>query len=72
MALHSGVCTERDGDYFGPTVNRVARLEAIGHGGQVLLSSATVAIVDGLLREQASKRTTDTADRPAPAVRPER
>ena len=45
MALHSGVCTERDGDYFGPTVNRVARLEAIGHGGQVLLSGATVALL---------------------------
>ena len=25
MALHSGACVERDGDYFGPVVNRVAR-----------------------------------------------
>src|SRR5579872_1067463 len=25
MALHSGKCEERHGDYFGPTVNRVAR-----------------------------------------------
>lgn len=40
MALHSGTCEERDGDYFGPAVNRVARLLAIGHGGQVLLSRA--------------------------------
>jgi predicted ATPase/class 3 adenylate cyclase len=40
MALHVGVSDERDGDYFGPTLNRVARLLAIGHGGQVLLSSA--------------------------------
>jgi predicted ATPase/class 3 adenylate cyclase len=45
MALHSGECTERDNDYFGPTVNRTARLEAIGHGGQLLLSGATA---DGL------------------------
>ncbi|HET7814815.1 MAG TPA: adenylate/guanylate cyclase domain-containing protein, partial [Candidatus Baltobacteraceae bacterium] len=37
MALHTGAADERDGDYFGGTVNRVARLLAIGHGGQVLV-----------------------------------
>ena len=26
MALHSGVCVERDGDYIGPVVNRLALL----------------------------------------------
>ena len=41
MALHSGECQERHGDYFGPTVNRTARLEAVAHGGQVLLSEST-------------------------------
>jgi hypothetical protein len=41
MALHTGAYVERDGDYFGPTVNRVARLEATAHGGQVLLSETT-------------------------------
>lgn len=41
MALHSGVAQERNADYFGPCVNRVARLVSIGHGGQVLLSDAT-------------------------------
>ena len=40
MAVHTGECTRRDADYFGPTVNRVARLLAIGHGGQVLVSNA--------------------------------
>src|SRR5579864_7218039 len=30
-ALHTGYADERDGDYFGPTVNRVARLLAVGH-----------------------------------------
>src|SRR5262245_18535254 len=38
MALHTGIAQLREGDYFGPTLNRVARLLAIGHGGQVLLS----------------------------------
>ncbi len=38
MAIHAGHADERNGDYFGPTVNRVARLLAIAHGEQVLLS----------------------------------
>jgi predicted ATPase/class 3 adenylate cyclase len=40
-ALHTGFADERDGDYFGPALNRVARLLAIGHGGQILLSGVT-------------------------------
>ena len=40
MALHSGACVERDGDYFGSVVNRVAGLLAVAHGGQVLVSGA--------------------------------
>jgi class 3 adenylate cyclase len=40
MALHAGTADERDGDYFGPVLNRVARLLAAGHGGQVLASLA--------------------------------
>jgi predicted ATPase/class 3 adenylate cyclase len=38
MGIHSGEVEERDGDYFGPTLNRTARLMATGHGGQVLVS----------------------------------
>ena len=41
MALHSGAVEVRDGDYFGPPLNRTARLLAAGHGGQMLLSEAT-------------------------------
>src|SRR5690242_18208370 len=40
MALHTGVADQRDGDYFGQPLNRVARLLAVGHGGQVLVSEA--------------------------------
>jgi predicted ATPase/class 3 adenylate cyclase/DNA-binding CsgD family transcriptional regulator len=45
MALHSGACAERDGDYVGPVANRTARLLDIGHGGQVLVTAATYALL---------------------------
>jgi class 3 adenylate cyclase len=32
IVLHTGVAEERDGDYFGPPLNRTARLLAVGHG----------------------------------------
>jgi len=55
-AIHVGTTDERDGDYFGPTVNRVARLLAIAFGGQVLLSGATADLVQGDLPPNASLR----------------
>jgi len=44
-SLHTGTGDLRDGDYYGPTVNRAARLRAIAHGGQTLLSDATYQLV---------------------------
>lgn len=48
MALHAGETDERGGDYFGPAVNRTARLLSAGHGGQILLSrvAADLALHD--------------------------
>jgi class 3 adenylate cyclase len=40
MALHTSVVEPRDDDYFGPALNRVARLLDMGNGGQTLLSRA--------------------------------
>jgi predicted ATPase len=41
MALHTGEADLRDGDYYGSTVNRCARLRGLAHGGQILLSAST-------------------------------
>jgi class 3 adenylate cyclase len=56
MAIHTGHTDERDGDYFGPAVNRVARLLAIGHGGQVLVSGASADLSQGELPPRAALR----------------
>jgi len=56
MGLHTGVCEERDNDYFGPVVNRAARLEAVAHGGQVLISGATAELLSESLPEGVTLR----------------
>src|SRR5918993_1737821 len=65
MALHTGAVEEQGGDYFGPALNRVARLLSAGHGGQTLLSLASQELVrDSLpagssLRDLGEKRLKD-------------
>jgi len=54
IGIHTGEAELRDGDYYGSAVNRCARLRGIGHGGQILLSEATAALV----REAAPPDTT--------------
>src|SRR5215472_12294132 len=54
MALHTGTAQSRDDDYFGPTLNRVARILSTGYGGQILLSVATVELIRDALPEDAS------------------
>jgi LuxR family maltose regulon positive regulatory protein len=56
MALHTGAAELRDDDYFGPPLNRVARILALGHGGQTLLSHATHDLVADDLPSQTSLR----------------
>ncbi len=56
MGLHTGTAEERDGDYFGASLNRVARLLAAGHGGQVLLSRSTYELVRDTLPDGVTLR----------------
>jgi class 3 adenylate cyclase len=44
MAIHAGHAEMRAGDYFGPPLNRVARLLATSHGEQIVVSRAAAEL----------------------------
>jgi predicted ATPase/pimeloyl-ACP methyl ester carboxylesterase/class 3 adenylate cyclase len=44
-ALHTGEAELREGDYYGPTLNRAARIRGLATAGQVLCSRATHDLV---------------------------
>ena len=55
-ALHTGDAIERAGHYYGSAVNRCARLRGLAHGGQVVLSEVTAALVRGAMPAGADLR----------------
>ena len=57
VALHTGAAEARDGDYFGPALNRVARMLAASHGGQIVLSQSTQQLVRHALPPAALLRS---------------
>jgi predicted ATPase/class 3 adenylate cyclase len=46
MGLHTGEAQLVEGTYVGLEVHRAARIAAAGHGGQVLVSAATAALLE--------------------------
>jgi predicted ATPase/class 3 adenylate cyclase len=47
MGIHVGEAEHRDGDYYGVALNRVGRLHAVAHAGQILVSGATTVVLHG-------------------------
>ena len=45
IGLASGEAEAQGGDYFGPTLNRAARVMSAGHGGQILVAASTIELV---------------------------
>ena len=60
VGLHHGPAVERNGDYFGTSVNLAARVSALASGGEVLLTGQTAALVpdlEGVLYESRGRQT---------------
>jgi class 3 adenylate cyclase len=71
MAVHTAAASPRDGDYLAPGLNRLARLLAAAHGGQVLLSLSTQDLARDALPPGTSLR--DLGEHPLRDLyRPER
>jgi len=60
MAIHAGETDERSGDYFGPAVNRTARLLGACHGGQILLTGVAADLAMAALPAGISLRRLGT------------
>lgn len=59
IGMHTGPATERDGDWFGATVNTAARVSGMATGGEILLTDATrqgVGVVRGVEFSQRGRR----------------
>jgi predicted ATPase/class 3 adenylate cyclase len=63
MGLYTGEAQQRGGDYFGPTLNRCARLMGVAHGGQIVVAASTAELVRdrGDLRDLGEHRLRDLA-----------
>ena len=67
MGIHTGEVERVGDDFRGRAVNRAARIMAVGHGGQILLSDVAAALVRTGHRPGRARRP-----RHPPAARPDR
>ncbi len=54
IGMHLGQAEARDGNYFGPPVNRTARVMAIAQGGQIVVTATVRDSAEGWLPEDIS------------------
>ncbi len=67
VGLHHGPALERDGDFFGSTVNLAARVSSVAAGGEVLVTGETAALVpelDGVIFESRGRHELRNISRP--------
>lgn len=57
MGIHTGEASEETTGLVGYQVHRAARIAAVGHGGQILLSSATAGLVEDSLSGDSTLRS---------------
>jgi class 3 adenylate cyclase len=60
IAVHTGESVVREGDYYGAAVNRCARIRALGHGGQTLVSEVSANLVGRALPPECDLRDLGT------------
>ncbi|MEO7198037.1 MAG: adenylate/guanylate cyclase domain-containing protein [Solirubrobacterales bacterium] len=59
VGMHTGSAVERDGDWFGSTVNLAARVSGAAAGGEVLLTEETASMagsIDGITMQRLGAR----------------
>jgi predicted ATPase/class 3 adenylate cyclase len=56
IGMHTGAGVLSGGSYVGLDVHRAARIKSAGHGGQVLVSATTRALVEGSLPDGVALR----------------
>ena len=66
MGLHTGVAELRDGDYFGASLNRAARIMSAAHGEQVLLSAGFTARMNALMNLPSTAGAMESTSIPFP------
>jgi class 3 adenylate cyclase/YHS domain-containing protein len=67
VGLNHGTAVERDGDYFGTTINVAARVSALASGGEVLVTGATAALapdLDGVYYESRGRQALRNVSEP--------
>ena len=54
MGVHTGEAELRDGDYYGTSLNRAARIMSVAHGEQILVSLSTEELVSDSLPDSVA------------------